>query len=483
MSRLFAHGSRARGVYEGVVRAYSADASMAATRAAVGGTSATGGVGEDVARRGLGAASRSASGAAVGASAGARDVAREGDVASDGGGRSRAGAKPASSGRGLSEKFGKDVVDDIYRGSFRSQTGVSLKYMLDFGAQPIHRQLMVSAQFLHKELPVRLAHRVAELENLPFGLSDMSQVLDVRDWYVESFTELRTFPPVETMEDEEKFTNMLKRIMTRHENVVPMIARAVLELKEQLAAQRPNAGEAPKGAQARRGGTFATTDLNEFPEVHQFLDGFYMSRIGMRMLIGQHVALHDPPKESYIGLICTSLSPMEVARDAIADARSICMREYGDAPEVELFGQEDFTFAYVPGHLHQMLFELVKNSLRAVSDRYLDSNETPPPIRVVIAEGAEDVTIKVSDEGGGIRRSGLEKIWTYLYSTARSPLKDMDADSAGPVVLAGYGYGLPLSRLYARYFGGDLQVLSMENYGTDAYLHLNRLGVASEPLP
>lgn len=32
----------------------------------------------------------------------------------------------------------------------------------------------------------------------------------------------------------------------------------------------------------------------------------------------------------------------------------------------------------------------------------------------------------------------------------------------GPVVLAGYGYGLPISRLYARYFGGDLQIISME---------------------
>jgi pyruvate dehydrogenase kinase 2/3/4 len=260
-----------------------------------------------------------------------------------------------------------------------------------------------------------------------------------------------------------------------------MIARAVLELKEQLEAQRPKEPQRP--AMARRGGTYATTDLNEFPEVHQFLDGFYMSRIGMRMLIGQHIALHDPPKDGYIGLISTSLSPLEVARDAIADARAICMREYGDAPEVELFGEESFTFAYVPGHLHQMLFELVKNSLRAVSDKYADSDATPPPIRIVIAEGAEDVTIKVSDEGGGIRRSGLAKIWTYLYSTARSPLKDMDADSAGPVVLAGYGYGLPLSRLYARYFGGDLQVISMENYGTDAYLHLNRLGNMAEPLP
>lgn len=172
-----------------------------------------------------------------------------------------------------------------------------------------------------------------------------------------------------------------------------------------------------------------------------------------------------------------------MARDAIDDARSICMRQYGDAPEVEVFGDESFTFAYEPGHLHQMLFELVKNSLRAVSDKYADSDDDPPPIRLVIAEGAEDVTIKISDEGGGIRRSGLQRIWTYLYTTADSPLLEMDEHTPGPVVLAGYGYGLPLSRLYARYFGGDLQVISMDGYGTDAYLHLNRLGNVQEPLP
>ncbi len=51
--------------------------------------------------------------------------------------------------------------------------------MLDFGANPIERQLLLSAQFLHKELPVRLAHRVAELENLPFGLSAKTPVLKV----------------------------------------------------------------------------------------------------------------------------------------------------------------------------------------------------------------------------------------------------------------------------------------------------------------
>jgi hypothetical protein len=38
----------------------------------------------------------------------------------------------------------------------------------------------------------------------------------------------------------------------------------------------------------------------------------------------------------------------------------------------------------------------------------------------------------------------------------------------------GFGYGLPISRCYARYFGGDLRLISMEGYGTDAYLHLSR---------
>ncbi|GFR44685.1 hypothetical protein Agub_g5982 [Astrephomene gubernaculifera] len=366
----------------------------------------------------------------------------------------------------LIDSFNKEVVDDIFAHALKKQTGVSLKYMLDFGQNPIERQLLLSAQFLHKELPVRLAHRVAELENLPYGLSAKKPILQVRDWYVDSFRDLRSFPPVRDAADEQSFTLMLRKIYRRHANAVPVMAKGVSELREELRAQQR---------------------LSELPEIHQFLDGFYLSRIGIRILIGQHIALHEPPKPSYIGLICTRCSPVLVAQDAINDARSICMREYGDAPEVSVYGSPDFTFPYVPSHLHHMLFELVKNSLRAVQDRFGDSDDPPPPIRLVVAEGGEDVTLKVSDEGGGIPRSGLANIWTYLYSTAKSPVDprvvDDNDSNGGPVVLAGYGYGLPISRLYARYFGGDLQIISMEGYGTDAYLHLNRLGTSQEPLP
>ncbi len=45
------------------------------------------------------------------------------------------------------------------------------------------------------------------------------------------------------------------------------------------------------------------------------------------------------------------------------------------------------------------VFELVKNSLRAVYDRFDDADDDPPPIRLVVAEGEEDITIKVRAAG------------------------------------------------------------------------------------
>jgi pyruvate dehydrogenase kinase 2/3/4 len=89
------------------------------------------------------------------------------------------------------------------------------------------------------------------------------------------------------------------------------------------------------------------------------------------------------------------------------------------------------------------------------------------------------------DEGGGIPRSRLNQIWSYLFTTAQNKVQEtvlqtqndessseQDVASAAAAlakspILAGLGFGLPMSRAYARYFGGDLDIISLEGYGTD----------------
>lgn len=266
--------------------------------------------------------------------------------------------------------------------------------------------------------------------------------------------------------------------------------------------------------------------------IQTFLDRFYMLRIGIRMLIGQHIALNmsqalptrqkilkflngsngtPPPKNArnnYVGVICTDCNVKEIAEDAVETAKYICEEYYGlfEAPEIQLIApQQLVSFMYVPGHLIHMFFEVLKNSLRATIEFHtprlkeqmvkgnpklkpedIDLNDLKfPPIKVIISEGYEDIAIKISDEGGGIARSEIPLIWTYLYTTVdKTPTLDAEYNQTSfKAPMAGFGYGLPISRLYSQYFGGDLKLISMEGYGTDVYIHLNRLSSSMEPLP
>ncbi|KAI9747528.1 MAG: hypothetical protein M4579_007445 [Chaenotheca gracillima] len=454
----------------------------------------------------------------------------------------------------MSWKKSEMLMDTIKHYSSFPATGVSLRQMVQFGERPSTGTLFRASQFLSEELPIRLAHRVQELDNLPDGLSEMPSIVKVKDWYAQSFEEITTLqrpslsseirdrllrspksngnhsailsqatqnPSVEpgkytsspweqnsngassnqngngngggsgggggkkpssarryyatTIDDglewppelrdyNRRFSRTLDVIKRRHDSVVTTIAQGILEYKRKR--QRMQIDHS----------------------IQAFLDRFYMSRIGIRMLIGQHIALSDQTdrEPNYVGIICTKTNVRELAQEAIENARFVCEDHYGlfDAPKVQLVCKPDLNFMYVPGHLSHMLFETLKNSLRAVVETHGQEKEEFPVTKVVVAEGREDITIKVSDEGGGIPRSAIPLVWTYMYTTVETtPNLDPDfnkSDFKAP--MAGFGYGLPISRLYARYFGGDLKLISMEGYGTDVYLHLNRLSSSSEPL-
>merc|ERR1712228_76936 len=77
-------------------------------------------------------------------------------------------------------------------------------------------------------------------------------------------------------------------------------------------------------------------------------------------------------------------------------------------------------------------------------------------------------------------RSKLSDIWTFTKSTFEKS-QDFSSDRMSDTDIR--EFGLPLARIYARYFGGDLKLLSMEGVGLDAYLYLPVLGSACENLP
>lgn len=82
------------------------------------------------------------------------------------------------------------------------------------------------------------------------------------------------------------------------------------------------------------------------------------------------------------------------------------------------------------------------------------------------------VAIRVGDRAGGIPFQVGQQVWSYLYTTAGQKAgRYGDAATS----LAGYGIGLPLSRLYARYFGGQLKLVSLPGYGTSVDLFLRRV--------
>ncbi|XP_055513250.1 pyruvate dehydrogenase (acetyl-transferring) kinase isozyme 2, mitochondrial-like isoform X2 [Leucoraja erinacea] len=75
---------------------------------------------------------------------------------------------------------------------------------------------------------------------------------------------------------------------------------------------------------------------------------------------------------------------------------------------------------YVPSHLYHMLFELFKNAMRATVENH-ELSPSLPPIKVRVSLGGEDVTIKMSDKGGGVPLSKIDRLFSYMYSTAPTP--------------------------------------------------------------
>ncbi|XP_059992881.1 pyruvate dehydrogenase kinase, isozyme 3 isoform X2 [Lagenorhynchus albirostris] len=333
------------------------------------------------------------------------------------------------------------VPKQIERYSRFSPSPLSIKQFLDFGRDNACEK--TSYMFLRKELPVRLANTMREVNLLPDNLLNRPSVGLVQSWYMQSFLELLEYEN-KSPEDPhvlDNFLQVLIKVRNRHNDVVPTMAQGVIEYKEKF-------GFDP----------FISSNIQ------YFLDRFYTNRISFRMLINQHTLLFggntNPAHPKHIGSIDPTCNVADVVK--------------AKAPD------KPIQVVYVPSHLFHMLFELFKNSMRATVELYEDRKEGYPAVKTLVTLGKEDLSIKISDLGGGVPLRKIDRLFNYMYSTAPRP--SLEPTRAAP--LAGFGYGLPISRLYARYFQGDLKLYSMEGVGTDAVIYLKALSSESfERLP
>ncbi|XP_044237415.1 pyruvate dehydrogenase (acetyl-transferring) kinase isozyme 1, mitochondrial isoform X2 [Ursus arctos] len=340
----------------------------------------------------------------------------------------------SDSGSGPAPESGVPGQVDFY--ARFSPSPLSMKQFLDFGSMNACEK--TSFMFLRQELPVRLANIMKEISLLPDNLLRTPSVQLVQSWYIQSLQELLEFKD-KSAEDAKTiydFTDTVIRIRNRHNDVIPTMAQGVIEYKESF-------------------GVDPVTSQN----VQYFLDRFYMSRISIRMLLNQHYGYEN--------------------------ARRLCDLYYINSPELELeelnakSPGQPIQVVYVPSHLYHMVFELFKNAMRATMEHHADKG-VYPPIQVHITLGNEDLTVKMSDRGGGVPLRKIDRLFNYMYSTAPRPR----VETSRAVPLAGFGYGLPISRLYAQYFQGDLKLYSLEGYGTDAVIYIKALSTESiERLP
>jgi len=336
------------------------------------------------------------------------------------------------------------------------------------------------SKLVHYDIKNRLCHQILCLENMPFGLGQLHHIQKIADWYIKSYKELEEYENNNTFNNNERHNTLLQAILDRHSTTFSNMSKGIFEWKKALDKRYGNTKN-----------FFDSTDTNIIiNKIDDALDIFYKNRTSIRIIINHHLNMHNNDNNNgNVGSVNLSVNPIECMADGWEEAKIISEREYGICPQIYINSKDEnlynkfikkyeyLSIPYISIHMKNIYFEIFKNSIRGLIDRYGDEAENPENgINVYFSDKkAHNFDIKINDNGIGINRLCMDKIWSYFYTTAPNNIiceESMDhIDFSGIGPMAGLGYGLPITRLMIRYFGGDIRINSIENVGTDTYLH------------
>lgn len=332
-------------------------------------------------------------------------------------------------------------------------TPIKLNMLLEHASNTRNNhQMIIRTQFLYKELPIRLAQRIMELNELPYNLLKLGSMNNVYNLYIDSFEKLISSTYPSKILQAENYSKLLQTMIDNHVNINNNIANALLYFNK-------------------------SNTIDEITEnnINTILEKFYTSRLSIRFLVQQHIEL-TYNNDIFIGIINTKTNPYNIINNCIANIEQISSIVYGRIPLIE-FDENcdtDIEMIYIDSHIRYMVIEILKNAVRATMENTTD----PQPIKILLKQTPDDIIIKISDNSGGFNRKLLKHIFNFTYTTAK--INDYINVNNRDIIIAGYGHGLGLSRIYARYFGGDIVIIPLDGIGTDVYIYINRLGNSPE---
>lgn len=304
-------------------------------------------------------------------------------------------------------------------------------------------------------------------------MRQQSDIKEIEIKYKQTFTELTSLPleiseltPVMQKEAIGEFTKTLRDILKRHAYIVPTMATGILKSR---------------------------ANLSEQYFLKSFLDRFYMSRIGIRTHLEHFCSVSEEyyandiyevdDNVKHFGVLARQCNVAELIQDVAAVTSVKCRETYCDAPPVQInVINDDANIVYCPGHLYYILEEILKNSMRAVVEFHGQDAASYPPIIINLCKDAGgDFTIKVSDRGGGVPQNKTSLLFSYCFSTAEKPANFQMYCNESP--FAGLGYGMALSRLHARYWGGELTFCPLYGYGSDTFVYIRGVENSAEVIP
>ena len=114
----------------------------------------------------------------------------------------------------------------------REMRPISLRQLTFFGRTLTEARLISSANYVRTELPSRLAHRLRDIQKLPYVVVSNPHMSLVYELYYQAFERFRTIPEIKTLDDNDRFCDILRKTLKDHLVVIPQLAMGVLECRD-----------------------------------------------------------------------------------------------------------------------------------------------------------------------------------------------------------------------------------------------------------